>query len=296
MSALALCLFLLFLSGPIFWLLKPQRSHAFAWLAALPPAAITLWQALQLSSVASGSVLAERYAWAPTLGLEVALKLDGLALFFGLLITGIGVCIAFYTNYYLEGDPRQGYFYLVLYTFMASMLGLVWSDDLLTLFVFWEGTSITSYLLIGFKADYKGAVEGARRALIVTTAGGWRCWPAWCCLGMAAGTFNISEILATPGPGITTAAVTPIALVLIFLGAFTKSAQFPFHFWLPGAMAAPTPASAYLHSATMVKAGIFLLARLHPAFAASPLWFWPLSSWAASPWCWAPSAPSATRT
>ena len=274
MSALALCLFLLFLSGPIFWLLKPQRSHAFAWLAALPPAAITLWQALQLSSVASGSVLAERYAWAPTLGLEVALKLDGLALFFGLLITGIGVCIAFYTNYYLEGDPRQGYFYLVLYTFMASMLGLVWSDDLLTLFVFWEGTSITSYLLIGFKAEYKGAVEGARRALIVTTAGALAMLAGMVLFGIEAGTFNISEILAAPG--ITTAAVTPIALVLIFLGAFTKSAQFPFQFWLPGAMSAPTPASAYLHSATMVKAGIFLLARLHPTFSDLPLWFWSL--------------------
>jgi len=264
----------LFLAGPIFWLLKPQRSHAFAWLAALPPAAVTLWQALQMNAVASGSTLVERYAWAPTLGLEVALKLDGLALFFGLLITGIGTCIAFYTNYYLEGDRRQGYFYLVLYIFMASMLGLVWSDDLLTLFVFWEGTSITSYLLIAYKSEYKGAVEGARRALIVTTAGALAMLAGMVLLGLEAGTFNISEILAEPG--IATAAITPVALVLLFLGAFTKSAQFPFQFWLPGAMSAPTPASAYLHSATMVKAGIFLLARLHPAFSDLPLWFWSL--------------------
>lgn len=255
-------------------MLKPHRSHAFAWLAALPPAAVTLWQALQSSGVASGSTLVERYAWAPTLGLEVALKLDGLALFFGLLITGIGTCIAFYTNYYLEGDKRQGYFYLVLYIFMASMLGLVWSDDLLTLFVFWEGTSITSYLLIAYKSEYKGAVEGARRALIVTTAGALVMLAGMVLLGLEAGTFNISAILAEPG--MATAAITPVALVLIFLGAFTKSAQFPFQFWLPGAMAAPTPASAYLHSATMVKAGIFLLARLHPAFSNLPLWFWSL--------------------
>jgi len=262
------------LAGPLFWLLRPQRSHAFAWFTALPPAAVTLWQALQLNSVASGNTLIERYAWAPTLGLEVALRLDGLALFFGLLITGIGTCIVFYTNYYLEGDRRQGYFYLVLYFFMASMLGLVWSDDLLTLFVFWEGTSITSYLLIAFKSEYKGAVEGARRALIVTTAGALAMLAGMVILGLEAGTFHISTILTTPG--IATAAVTPVALALIFLGAFTKSAQFPFQFWLPGAMAAPTPASAYLHSATMVKAGIFLLARLHPAFSDLPLWFWSL--------------------
>lgn len=229
---------------------------------------------LQLSSVASGSALTERYAWSPTLGLEIALKLDGLALFFGLLITGIGTCIAFYTNYYLAGDRRQGYFYLVLYLFMASMLGLVWADDLLTLFVFWEGTSITSYLLIAFKSEYKGAVEGARRALIVTTAGALAMLAGMVILGLEAGTFNISALLTKPG--IAAAAVTPVALALIFLGAFTKSAQFPFQFWLPGAMSAPTPASAYLHSATMVKAGIFLLARLHPAFSDLPLWFWSL--------------------
>ena len=274
MPALAFSLVILFTFAPILWLLKPHRSPSFAWLAVLPPAVITVWQALQLPAVAQGNFIAERYVWAPTLGLELALRLDGLALFFGLIITGVGACIAFYTAYYFEGDPRQGFFYLVLYGFMASMLGLVWADDLLTLFVFWEGTSITSYLLIAFKSDYKGATEGARRALIVTTAGGLAMLAGMVLLGLHVGSFHISEILAAPD--IAAASITPIALVLIFLGAFTKSAQFPFQFWLPGAMAAPTPASAYLHSATMVKAGIFLLARLHPAFSELPLWFWTL--------------------
>jgi len=271
---LVLCLTLIFVSAPFFWLIKPHRTLAFAWLAALPPAAVTVWQALQLPVIASGATLTERYVWAPTLGLEIALRLDGLSLFFGLIVTGIGACIAFYTAYYFEKDARQGFFYLLLYAFMGSMLGLVWSDDLLTMFVFWEGTSITSYLLIAFKTDNKAATEGARRALIVTSVGALSMLAGMIVLGLHVGSFNISTILATPN--IASAAVTPVALALIFLGAFTKSAQFPFQFWLPGAMAAPTPASAYLHSATMVKAGIFLLARLHPAFSELPMWFWTL--------------------
>jgi multicomponent Na+:H+ antiporter subunit A len=271
---LALSLVSLFVAAPVFWLLKPHRSTAFAWLAALPPALITIWQVLQLPAIAGGAILTEQYAWAPTLGLEIALRLDGLAVFFGLVVTGIGTFIAFYTAYYFEHDERQGLFYLLLYAFMGSMLGLVWADDLLTLFVFWEGTSITSYLLIAFKSDYKGAVDGARRALIVTTAGGLAMLAGMIVLGLHVGSFNISTILATPN--IANAPITPIALSLLFLGAFTKSAQFPFQFWLPGAMAAPTPASAYLHSATMVKAGVFLLARLHPAFSELPMWFWTL--------------------
>lgn len=274
MPVLALSLVSLFVAAPIFWLLKPHRSTAFAWLAALPPAVVTIWQVLQLPAIADGATLTEQYLWAPTLGLEIALRLDGLAIFFGLIVTGIGTFIAFYTAHYFEHDARQGLFYLLLYAFMGSMLGLVWSDDLLTLFVFWEGTSITSYLLIAFKNNDKGAVDGARRALIVTTAGGLAMLVGMIVLGLHVGSFNISAILAMPG--VATAAVTPLALALIFLGAFTKSAQFPFQFWLPGAMAAPTPASAYLHSATMVKAGVFLLARLHPAFSELPMWFWTL--------------------
>ncbi len=274
MSALLLCLILLACTGPILWLLRPQRSHAFAWLAALPPAAVTVWLLSQFPVVSQGQVLIERYPWVPSLGLELSLRLDGLSLFFGLIVAGIGVFIAFYTNYYFEGDPRQGYFYLLLFAFMASMLGLVLANDILLLFVFWECTSITSYLLIAFKTDYKGATEGARRALIVTTAGGLAMLGGMVLLGQAAGSYSLSVILAEPN--LTASPIYPVALTLLLLGAFTKSAQFPFHFWLPGAMSAPTPASAYLHSATMVKAGIYLVARLQPALGDSPLWFWSL--------------------
>lgn len=274
MTALFICVTVLALAGLALWLLRPHRAHWFAWLAAVPPAAVFAWLALQTPFVATGQALVETYSWAPILGLTLSLRLDGLALLFGLIVTGIGACIAFYTNYYFEHDEQQGYFYLLLFFFMASMLGLVLANDLLLLYIFWEGTSITSYLLIAFKTGYKGAVEGARRALIVTTAGGLAMLAGMLLLGQAAGTFRIDEILAMPELAGT--AVFPWALVLLMLGAFTKSAQFPFHFWLPGAMAAPTPASAYLHSATMVKAGVYLLARLHPTFGDSLLWFWSL--------------------
>ncbi len=278
LTALFVCVIALALAGPALWLLRPHRAHWFAWLAAISPAAVFAWLALQIPLISGsdgvGRSLIETYPWVPSLGLTLSLRLDGLSLFFGLIVTGIGACIAFYTNYYFEYDEQQGYFYLLLFFFMASMLGLVLANDLLLLFIFWEGTSISSYLLIAFKSGYKGAVEGARRALIVTTAGGLAMLGGMLLLGQAAGTFQIDEILAMPQ--MASFPLFPWALALLMLGAFTKSAQFPFHFWLPGAMAAPTPASAYLHSATMVKAGVYLLARLHPAFAVSPLWFWPL--------------------
>lgn len=274
LTALFFCVTVLALTGPVLWLLRPHRSHWFAPLAALPPVAVAGWLLWQAPAILSGQTLVETIPWAPELGLTLALRLDGLSLLFALIVTIIGACIAFYTHYYFEGDEQQGYFYLLLFLFMASMLGLVLANNLLLLYIFWEGTSITSYLLIAFKSSYKGAVEGARRALIVTTAGGLAMLAGMLLLGQAAGTFQIDELLAHGD--LLSLPAAPWALGLLMLGAFTKSAQFPFHFWLPGAMAAPTPASAYLHSATMVKAGVYLLARLHPGFAASPLWFWPL--------------------
>ncbi len=266
---------LLAATGLLLWLVRPHRHAGFAGLAAAVPALAALWLVAQIPVVASSDrPLQETLAWMPSLGLDLVLRLDGLSLLFGLLITGIGSAIAYYTHWYLEDDPRQGYFYAVLFGFMVSMLGLVWADNLLALFVFWEGTSITSYLLIAYAHDQAPARNGARNALIVTGVGGLAMLAGFILLGQEAGTYTISQILVAPG-----LAESPLvlpALLLIFLGAFTKSAQFPFHFWLPGAMAAPTPASAYLHSATMVKAGVFLLARLHPAFAHLPLWFWAL--------------------
>lgn len=274
MSIFVVHLLLLALTSPLLWLIRPHRLPFAGWLAAIPPAIVTVWQAMQLNTVANGHYLTEQIAWAPALGLDLSFRLDGLSLFFGLIITGIGTAIALYTAYYLEYDPRQGYFYSMLFLFMASMLGLVWSDNLLTIFLFWEGTSITSYLLISYNQESKQALTGARTALIVTGGGALAMLAGFVLLGQSSGTYRVSDILT--GPLFYDHPYYTAATVLILLGAFTKSAQFPFHFWLPGAMAAPTPASAYLHSATMVKAGIYLLARLHPMLSDSTLWFWTL--------------------
>jgi multicomponent Na+:H+ antiporter subunit A len=276
---MALSLALLFASGLLLFFVKPHRWRHAGWVAAIPPALITGWQLAQMVSVSTGTIQSETYAWVPSIGLEIALRLDGLALLFGLVVTGMGAFVALYTGYYFEDDERQGQFYFLLFAFMASMLGLVWSDNLLALFCFWEGTSITSYLMIAFKTTSKSAREGGRRAFIVTGLGGLAMLGGFILLGMATGSYSISGMVAA-------VATTPLAehplygwaLALVLLGAFTKSAQFPFHFWLPGAMAAPTPASAYLHSATMVKAGIFLLARLHPALGGTPEWVWTVTT------------------
>lgn len=274
MSPLFVSLVVLALTSFALWFIRPHRFRHIGWVAALPPAAITGYLITTLPAIAAGQDYTATYLWAPALGLELALRLDGLGVFFGLIVAGIGTGIALYTGYYFEGEKRLGFFYGQIFLFMASMLGLVWADNLLAVYVFWEGTSITSYLLIGFKDTDKDAQAGARQAFLVTAIGGLSMLFGFVMLGSTAGTYSISAILNTPG--LTAAPLMPLTLSLIFLGAFTKSAQFPFHFWLPGAMAAPTPASAYLHSATMVKAGIYLLARLHPALADHPLWFWAL--------------------
>lgn len=274
MSPLITSLLALTLASPLFWIIRPHRFRHIGWLAAIVPAAIAIWLGLQLPYIAEGNTIQVTLPWSPQLGLEMALRVDGLAAYFGLIITVIGAAIALYTGYYFEDEPRQGYFYSLLFLFMASMLGLVWADNLLTLFAFWEGTSITSYLLISYKDTDKAAQDGARRAFLITSLGGLAMLFGLILLGTEAGTYTISEILQTPG--LTESAIAPAAIILILIGAFTKSAQFPFHFWLPGAMSAPTPASAYLHSATMVKAGIYLLARLHPALSEHAIWFWGL--------------------
>lgn len=271
---LLLSLLFLILSGTILWLIRPHNKAYAGWLSTLPPAAIAVFLLAQIGRLSTGDVYIENHAWIPSLNLELAFRLDGLAILFGLIITVIGAGIALYTHYYLDKDPEQGRFYAFLFAFMASMLGLVWSNNVLALFVFWEGTSITSYLLIGFKHKEEKSRKGATTALVITGFGGLFMLAGLVLLGQAAGTYTISEILATPG--LMETGIFPYALGFLILGAFTKSAQFPFHFWLPGAMAAPTPASAYLHSATMVKAGVYLLARMHPAFSESPIWYWSL--------------------
>ena len=286
---LAASLSLILVSGVILYWIKPHKRAWAGWLSAMPPLAVTVWQLTAAipflnagagtdsgpkAALQNGAILVERYRWIESLGLELSFRLDGLSLLFGLIISGVGAAVALYTHYYLEDDERQGYFYLSLFAFMASMLGLVWADNLLSLFVFWEGTSVTSYLLIGYSHRSAVARGGARNAFIVTAGGGLAMIAGLILLGQQSGAYTISEIVARPG--LTELDLYPAILILILLGAFTKSAQFPFHWWLPGAMAAPTPASAYLHSATMVKAGIYLLARLHPALSGHPLWLWAL--------------------
>lgn len=288
---LAASISLILISGVILFWIRPEKRPWAGWLSVLPPLAVTVWQvmaALPLLGGDSGhasspadtlqnsTILAEQYQWIESLGLALAFRLDGLSLLFGLIISGVGAAVALYTHYYLESDERQGYFYLSLFAFMASMLGLVWANNLLTLFVFWEGTSITSYLLIGYSHQSAAARGGARNAFVITAGGGLAMLAGLILLGQEAGSYTISEIIARPG--LTELELYPAILILILLGAFSKSAQFPFHWWLPGAMAAPTPASAYLHSATMVKAGIYLMARLHPALSGHPMWLWLLLS------------------
>jgi len=229
-----------------------------------------------IPAVLKGKTLLTAYTWLPDYGLNLAFRLDGLGLLFCLLILGIGLLVVLYAYYYLPESDRLGRFYSYLLLFMASMLGVVLSENLLLLVVFWEVTSISSFLLIAYKRDQRDSRHAARMALAITGGGGLALLAGVLLLGYIAGSYELSVVLAE-GERIRNHALYAPMLILILLGAFTKSAQFPFHFWLPNAMAAPTPVSAYLHSATMVKAGVFLLARLHPALAGSELWFWLVS-------------------
>ena len=233
-----------------------------------------------LPRIAAGETLALVQPWVPALGISFAFVVDGLSLTFALLVSGIGALVLLYSNAYLAGHRHYARFALYLTAFMLSMLGLVLADDLILLFVFWELTTFTSYLLIGFNHTAEKSRRNALQALFVTGAGGLAFLAGLILLGLATGTTRISGILAE-GTALQSHALYLPILVLLLLGAFTKSAQVPFHFWLPNAMAAPTPVSAFLHSATMVKAGVYLLARMHPAMAGSDVWFWTLTGFGA---------------
>ncbi len=211
--------------------------------------------------------------WMPGLGLGLSLRLDGLSLLFCGLVLGIGLLVVVYARSYLASDDHAGRFLSFLLLFMGSMLGVVTAENLLGLVVFWELTSLSSFLLVGFKNEKADARRGARRALGVTGLGGLALLASVLLLGEVVGSFELTDVLAARDV-IVGHAWYPIIVGLLLLGAFAKSAQLPFQFWLPGAMSAPTPASAYLHSATMVKAGVFLLARLWPVVAGTDLWFW----------------------
>lgn len=263
---------LLPLLGVLVPALTTRRGRGFCSLAtAVLPATALVMTLLNVPALLDGEQLRFSVTWMPELALNLAFRLDGLSLLFNLLILGIGLLIILYAHYYLDKDEPYGRFYAFLMLFMASMVGISMSDNLILLWLFWELTSLSSFLLIGYWSHQSDARKGARMALTVTGAGGLALLAGLLLLGDMAGSFNMGDVLAS-GEVILADSRYPLMLGLVLLGAFTKSAQFPFHFWLPHAMAAPTPVSAYLHSATMVKAGIFLMARLHPAIAGSELW------------------------
>ena len=237
----------------------------------LPPLVATVLAFSYVPSVLRGETQEIILPWVPSLGLNFEFRVDALSLMFALLILCIGLLVIWYARFYLSKNDSIGKLYTLLLMFMTAMLGIVLSNNVLLLFVFWELTSITSFLLIGYWQDNSDARKGARMALAVTGGGGLALLAGLILLGEIAGSYKLSEIFAAREV-IVAHHLYPVMLVLVLLGAFTKSAQFPFHFWLPHAMAAPTPVSAYLHSATMVKAGLFLLARLHPAVGGTDLW------------------------
>ncbi|MBE0462616.1 MAG: monovalent cation/H+ antiporter subunit A [Halomonadaceae bacterium] len=263
---------LLPLLGVLVPALTAHRGRTLCSLATgIMPAIALLLTLMQLPAMLDGEALRVSFTWMPELGLELAFRLDGLSLLFNMLILGIGLLILLYAHFYLAKDEPHGRFYAFMMLFMASMVGISMSDNLILLWLFWELTSISSFLLIGFWSYRSDARKGARMALTVTGAGGLALLAGLLLLGDMAGSYRMDDVLAS-SERILADSRYPIMLALVLLGAFTKSAQFPFQFWLPHAMAAPTPVSAYLHSATMVKAGIFLMARLHPAIAGSELW------------------------
>jgi multicomponent Na+:H+ antiporter subunit A len=233
-------------------------------VAAVPAVATLVWLVVRRDDVAAG--IDESVNWIPALGVELDLRVDGFAALMLILVAGIGVLVVGYSARYFDQPPTRLIGLLVL--FGGAMTGLVMSDDLLVLYGFWELTSVTSFLLIGDRHTDPRARAAALQALLITGAGGLAMLAGFIVLGQAAGTYQLSAILSDPPSGTT----VTVALVLILLGAFTKSAQYPFHSWLPAAMVAPTPVSTYLHSATMVKAGVYLVARLAPAFATVAMW------------------------
>ncbi|MBU1654354.1 MAG: monovalent cation/H+ antiporter subunit A [Gammaproteobacteria bacterium] len=254
------------------WVSRFGRSHA-AWAAGGVALAALAWLLPSASAPFADATLVWRLAWLPAVGLDLAFRLDGLGLLFAGLILGIGLLVILYARYYLAERDSLGRLYAYLLLFMGAMLGVVLSENLIQLLMFWELTSLASFLLIGYWRGRAAARRGARMALTVTGAGGLALLGGILLLGEITGSYELSVILAS-GDLIRAHPLYLPTLVLVLLGAFTKSAQFPFHFWLPHAMAAPTPVSAYLHSATMVKAGVFLLARLFPALSGTPEWSW----------------------
>jgi multicomponent K+:H+ antiporter subunit A len=250
-----------------------NRESTLAGLVALGCAVQAAWLFPQL---ADGNVIRAEIEWLPALGLNLVFRMDGFAWLFCMLVLGIGTLVVLYARYYMSPSDPVPRFFAFFLAFMGAMVGVVLSGNLIQMVLFWELTSLFSFLLIGYWHHRRDARRGARMALTVTGAGGLCLLAGVLVLGRIAGSYELDAVLAS-GNEIRASALYPLALVLVLLGAFTKSAQFPFHFWLPRAMAAPTPVSAYLHSATMVKLGVFLMARLWPVLSGTEAWFWLVS-------------------
>lgn len=271
--SLFLLLLLPFVGSAVAALLPTNARNLESLWAGAVALGIAVPVGMMYPEVATGGVVAERLAWMPSLGLDLIIRIDGFAWMFAMLVSCMGLLVIVYARYYLSPEDPAARFYSLLLGFMGAMLGVVVSGNLVQMVVFWELTSIFSFLLIGYWTHRKDARRGARMAFTVTATGGLALLAGVLLLGHIAGSLELEAVLSA-GRLVQFHPLYPVALVLILAGALTKSAQVPFHFWLPHAMAAPTPVSAYLHSATMVKAGVFLLARLWPVLSGSDLWFW----------------------
>lgn len=260
------------------YLYKKFRSIHTGWLILFLPILLFAYFFRYISVTKQGDTVTESFSWIPSLQISIDFYVDGLGLLFALLITGIGSLVILYSIFYLSKEKEKlNQFYVYLLLFMGAMLGVVLSDNLIVLYMFWEFTSLSSFLLIGYWNERERSRYGAQKSLLITVLGGLSMLGGFVMLSIIGGTFSIRELVSQSGALMEQPLFIP-ALLLVLLGAFTKSAQFPFHIWLPDAMEAPTPVSAYLHSATMVKAGIYLVARLSPVFAESGVWLWLISA------------------
>ena len=277
MLTITISIFIPFLAAifvPFVYKRIPNRN--IGWFVILIPISLFILLASLIPSIADGSTYMHTIRWIDSAGIHFTTYLDGLSLIFGLLITGVGSLVILYSIYYLSEREALGRFYVYLLLFMGAMLGVVLSDNLMVLYVFWELTSISSFLLIAFWYHRKKSRYGAQKSMLITVSGGIAMLAGFIMLQSLTGSFSVREIVASIGQ-YTDEPLFLWAMVLVLLGVFTKSAQFPFHIWLPDAMEAPTPVSAYLHSATMVKAGIYLVARFTPVFGSEAVWMYTVS-------------------
>jgi multicomponent K+:H+ antiporter subunit A len=270
---LLLLLALPFVGSVIAALLPANARHIEAWLAGAVALAGLALSASFYPAVAENGVVRSEIPWLPAQGLDLVVRMDGFAWLFAMLVTGIGLLVVFYARYYMSPRDPVARFFSFLLGFMGAMLGIVLSGNLVQLVFFWELTTLFSFLLIGYWHHLPKARDAARMALTITAAGGLCLFAGVLIVGQIAGSYDLDQVLES-GERIRSHYLYMPALILVLAGALTKSAQFPFHFWLPQAMAAPTPVSAYLHSATMVKAGVFLLVRLWPAMGGTDAWYW----------------------